>query len=88
MVRIVEASTSGVSAERVASLVPSAITLPLRMCCSPEDSTNTPYSMLLPSRSVVSGAAPLYGTCTRSSFALPFTRSPSMCSEVPLPALP
>ncbi|MNV77433.1 hypothetical protein D3C71_1708490 [compost metagenome] len=53
------AGISGVMAERLASVVPSANTLPERMCGRPEDSTKMPYSMLLPTRSVVSGATPL-----------------------------
>jgi hypothetical protein len=52
------AGMSGVIGERLASVVPRATTLPLLMCGRPLESTNTPYSRLLPTRSVVSGATP------------------------------
>ena len=52
------AGMSGVMAERLASVVPRAMTLPARIWGSPEDSTNMPNSMLLPTRSVVRGATP------------------------------
>jgi hypothetical protein len=45
--------------ERLASVVPRATTLPDLISGRPEDSTNTPNSMLLPTRSVVSAATPL-----------------------------
>src|SRR3989344_4623277 len=56
--RLARAGMSGVAAERLASVVPRAITLPLLMCGRPLESTNTPYSRLLPMRSLVSGATP------------------------------
>lgn len=37
------AGTSGVSGERLRSLVPSGTTLPALMNCRPDDSTNAPY---------------------------------------------
>ena len=52
------AGMSGVTAERFFSVVPSATSLPLRMCGRPLDSTNTPNSMFSPSRSLVSGPTP------------------------------
>ena len=82
------AGMSGVTAERLASVVPRATTLPLLMCGSPLDSTNTPYSRLPPSRSLASGATPRYGMWVRNTPACSFTISPARCSDVPTPELP
>lgn len=82
------AGTCGVIGERLASLVPIATSLPALICGRADESTNTPKPMLPPSRSVVSGETPRYGTCSRSRPAVSFTSSPTRCSEVPTPELP
>ena len=82
------AGISVVMGERLASVVPSATTLPLRICGNPLDSTNTPKSMLLPSKSLARGATPRYGMCVMNRPPWSFTISPARCRAVPTPELP
>jgi len=41
-----------------------------------------------PIRSVMAGAAPLYGTAVRLTFAISLNSSPARCAEVPTPNVP
>src|SRR6218665_2485104 len=82
------AGMSGVMAERLASVVPSAISLPLLMYGRPLESANMPNSRLLPNRPLASGAKPRYGICVTNNRPCSLIISPAKCSEVPTPELP
>lgn len=65
-------------------VTPSALSAPLLMCGRALSELATIMSTWPPSRSVMAGDVPLYGTLRMSSPAIIFMRSPAMCSEEPM----
>jgi len=71
----------------VALVTASAFSLPARIWPSSTGTSKIPICTCPPSRSFTAGAAPLYGTCTRSTFASALsssTRAFNHCSRVPV----
>src|SRR5207244_763474 len=80
--------TSPSAGARVALVTASAFSLPLLMCPSRIGTSKIPICTCPPRRSLTAGAAPLYGTWTKSTFASALNSSPARCVMLPPPAEP
>ena len=67
-------------------MMPSARSLPLFTCGTVEVGLENISATWPPSRSLIAGPAPLYGTCTRSVFVVSLNSSPTMCGPAEVEA--
>src|SRR4029453_15419183 len=77
--------TSGKSGDRAVEVTASARKDPARICWRIEGILSKITWTWPPSRSVIAGAAPRYGTCCIFVPVIAMNISPDRCTEVPLP---
>src|SRR3977135_2307230 len=79
---------SGNAGERSADVTASARNCPPAISDAALATVVNISSILPPIRSVMAGAAPLYGTVVRLTLAMFLNSSPARCAEVPVPNVP
>ena len=82
------AGTSGNNSARWGVVTARARNLPAFICCSAGSNVTNPLAICPPSKSMIAGAMPLYGTCTMSIWVSNFSHSPAKCWGLAAPAEP
>ena len=77
MAVVASAGTSGSNGTRFCVVTARARNLPPFRCCIAGSSVANPLGECPPSRSVIKGPEPLYGTCTMSTWVSIFSHSPA-----------